>query len=578
MVKTLRLISKKVVEPKRVYDLEIQNNHNFIANNILVHNCYQEQYMKIAQQIGGFSAKEINKLRKDLTKGGKVYDTNPEVKKKINAHKKKFIEHAINYLGEEKSNEIWNLIFAFSAYGFNKSHSISYTYISYYEAWLKYYYMPEFYTALLNNTDCKKEKKGENLIAQYLIEAMKKGFRIHTPSVNYSDVEFTIKGDKNSQEKFDIIFGLAFIKGLAIDSINKIIKERENGEFSSIDNFFERLDVIKGKKINKRDIEALIWSGSFDCFLNEIYIDRFDLHEYIFETIKGDKKYIKIKKSDDTLIEKEHEYINISMVEIATYAIIKKEYSDRGVYINPLIEADDKGEYMCIGKIVKLENNVTKTGKDYIRINLRDETNELKMVYAWPWKCKNWDGLKYGQTIIAYINHDDSNFKNLTGWSLITDRSEALQEIEQKSKEEKAIEEKKQKNKQIELEKLAIKKIMEVVKKYKKLYTITIDKDNNFDRPNAIIKIDCGRNGFIEILVFYYNDKKGFSIKDLRILRNGYNYYNIINDTAQYIYKTKDFKSELLIAKKSKDGLRYPNFTTETLLEEVLFNTINNKV
>lgn len=460
----------------------------------------------------------------------------------------------------------------------SNSHSISYTYISYYEAWLKYYYMPEFYTALLNNTDAKKEKKGENLIAQYLTEAMKKGFRIHTPSVNYSDVEFTIKGDKDSQERFDIIFGLAFIKGLATDSITKIVEERKNGEFSSIDNFFDRMDALKGKKINKKDIESLLWSGGFDCFLNDIYTDRFDLHEYIFETLKGDKKYTKIKKSDDMLIEKEYECINISMIEIATYAAIKKEYSDRGVFVNPLVDADDRGDYMCIGKITKLENKVTKTGKDYIRINLRDETNELKMVYAWPWKCSNWEDLRYGQTIIAHINHDDSGFKNLTGWSIVTDRSEALQEAEQKEKEEKAVEEKKQKDKQIDLEKVAIKKIMDVVKKYKKEYSITVDKDGDFDRPNAAINIDCNRNGVVKILVFYYTDKKGFSIKDLRVLRDGYDYFYIINDDTYYVYKTKEFKSELLTAKKDKEGLRYPSFTTETLPEEVLFNTINNKI
>ncbi len=489
---------------------------------------------------------------------------------------------SVKYVGQDKTLdlEVDHPLHQFYCNGLltSNSHSISYTYISFYEAWLKYYYMPEFYTALLNNTDCKKEKKGENLIAQYLTEAMKKGFRIHTPSVNYSDVEFTIKGDKDSQERFDIIFGLAFIKGLATDSITKIVEERKNGEFSSIDNFFERMDALKGKKINKKDIEALLWSGAFDCFFNEIYTDRFDLHEYIFETIKGDKKYTKIKKSDDMLIEKEYECINISMIEIATYSAIKKEYSDRGVFVNPLVDADDRGDYMCIGKVVKLENKVTKTGKDYVRINLRDETNELKMVYAWPWKCNNWEDLRYGQTIVAHINHDDSGFKNLTGWSLVTDRSEALQQAEQKEKEEKAVEEKKQKDKQVDLEKVAIKKIMDVVKKYKKGYTITVDKDGDFDRPNAAISIDCNRNGVVKILVFYYTSKKGFSIKDLRVLRDGYDYFYIIDDTTQYIYKTKDFKSELLIAKKDKEELRYPTFTTETLPEEVLLNTINNKI
>jgi len=130
---------------------------------------YQETYMQIAEKIGGFTPKDINKLRKDLTKGGKKYDTDPEVRKKIDQHKKKFLEHAPQHIGEKNAVEIWNLVFAFSSYGFNKSHSISYTYISFYEAWLKYYYMPEFYTALLNNTDPKKEKRGRILLLSILL-------------------------------------------------------------------------------------------------------------------------------------------------------------------------------------------------------------------------------------------------------------------------------------------------------------------------------------------------------------------------------------------------------------------------
>ena len=100
---------------------------------------------------------------------------------------------------------------------------------------MKYYYMPEFYCALFNNTDAKKEKKGENVIAQYLTEAMKKGFRIHQPNVNKSEIMFAIDGDKDSEQRFDITFGLAWIKGLATNSIEKIVQERkDNGPYASI--------------------------------------------------------------------------------------------------------------------------------------------------------------------------------------------------------------------------------------------------------------------------------------------------------------------------------------------------------
>jgi DNA polymerase-3 subunit alpha len=76
--------------------------------------------MQIAGKIGGFKPDEINKLRKDLTKGGKKYDIDPEVRKKIDNHKKKFVKHAKEYLGEDEANNLWDLIFSFAQYGFNK--------------------------------------------------------------------------------------------------------------------------------------------------------------------------------------------------------------------------------------------------------------------------------------------------------------------------------------------------------------------------------------------------------------------------------------------------------------------------
>jgi len=418
---------------------------------------------------------------------------------------------------------------------------------------------------------------------------MKKGFRIHIPSVNYSDFEFTIKGDKDSEERYDILFGLAWIKNLASDAIARIVNERKtNGEFKSIDEFFERMDALKGKKVNKKDIDALIWSGAFDCFLNEIYTDRFDLHEYIYETIKEDKKYEKLKKVEDILIENEYASINISMKEIATYAGIKaKLEDDRGLHIDSLVEPDEnQGQFLCVGKVTKLENKTTKTGKDYVRINIRDETNELKMVFCWPWKCKNIEDIRQGQTIIAHILHDDQGFKNLTGWSMLADRSDTLIQAEEEQKVKVATEQMEKKVKIASLEDVAKGRIVEIAKRFKEKYKAKIGVDKTFEgRPNALIDIDCGpKNGLIKLLAFYYTDKKGFSVNDLRAFRGGYDYLYIIrneeeDDRSFYLYKTKDFKSNLLVAPKDKEGLRYPTFKQEeTVPEQILFNTIDNKV
>lgn len=472
----------------------------------------------------------------------------------------------------------------------SNSHSVAYTYVSYYEAWLKNYYMPEFYCSLFNNTDAKKSKKGENVIAQYLTDAMKKGFKINQPNVNKSFTDFTIDGDIDSQDRFSITFGLAWIKGLASTAIEKIIDDRKaNGEYASLDDFFERLDKHKGRKVNKKDIDALLWSGAFDCFFNDLYEDRFDLHEYIWETIKQDKKYVAIKKSNDLLIDKEYESINISMKEIAAFAGIKAGIEkERGIIIDGLVvPEEDQGKFLCVGKVTKLENLQTKKkGADYVRINLRDETSELKWVYVWPWKCKGWDSLKIGMTVMAHIEHQDSGFKQLTGWSMVSDRSDYIIEAENKVIEDEKVETERITKKVEDLEKAGQATIMSIVEKLGEKYELEVDTDTEFTgRSNAICNMKVApSNKDLSVLIFYYTDRKGFSISDLRAFRNSYDYLYVVrnneeDDKTSYLYKTKDFKRNLLLAPKDKEGLRYPIFKeSDSLPEEVLFNTLDNKV
>jgi DNA polymerase-3 subunit alpha len=121
VVQKLKLKSKRNIGTKRVYDLEVNSNHNFFANGILIHNCYQEQIMNIAKAIGGYTELETNKLRKDLTKMGKRYDLDPKVREALDKHRDKFLASAVNHIGLEKATELWSLMMSFAAYGFNKS-------------------------------------------------------------------------------------------------------------------------------------------------------------------------------------------------------------------------------------------------------------------------------------------------------------------------------------------------------------------------------------------------------------------------------------------------------------------------
>lgn len=310
----------------------------------------------------------------------------------------------------------------------SNSHSDAYTYTSFREYWLKLHYDPEFNISLLNNTAKAKESKGESVISQYITQMMKKGYKILLPSVNMSEGMFSL-GPKN-----EIIWGLSWLKGISEEAQTQIIKNRsENGVYTSLKDLYDRI----GKKImNKRVVEALIWSGAFDEFISapssdykknidvsESNIqDRYDLHEYMFKTLRGEKKYEQLKKSLKDIIERENEVNNISMTEISIFQQVRNDFINAsGENVNYLWEVSGQGAYLAVGKVEKVENKQTKTKKDYKRITLRDDTHTLNGIFLWPWKCKNVHLIKKGDFIAAKIEIDEAGFVNLVRFSKIND-------------------------------------------------------------------------------------------------------------------------------------------------------------
>lgn len=549
MVKTLKLQSKKYVSPKRVYDLEIKDNHNFFANNILIHNCYQEQIMQIANKIGGFDASETNILRKTLVKAGKNKDT--DFQKKLDKQRQHFIENASQYLGsEQEAEEMWKLMESFSAYGFNRSHSVSYTYVSFREYWLKAHYDPEFNVALLNNTPLQKEKKGESVIAQYVTEMAKKGFTVHRPDINTSEAKFTLKNNS------EILWGLQWIKNISDKIIFDIITERGlNGKFTNIDEFYARIE-----KINKKDVEALVWSGALDTLLNDELKTRFDLYNYIFETIRRTKKFEPLSFNENTLIEKEIEYISVSFLEVERFIQIRKIWSEQtGIDVNNLYEAEDEGQYTCIGMIDRVENKKTKTGKDYKRITLRDETKILKNIYVWPWKCRGWEGLKKGYLIQAGIVND-GNFLNLMSWSKIEEYG-----VEEEIDEEEV--EKKENHK----------KFLEIFRtihdRWKQHFTVERTIDEVTSRPSLKISSQYGK---MNILVYNYDEEKGIPRKDLVQMKDHYDAIYIVNG-SEYLFDMRVFQDKMSKL-KSRNRHKHPIIPSDIehqLPEDVIINKLS---
>lgn len=202
---------------------------------------YQEQVMQIANKLAGLTLSEADTLRKAMGK---------KKKKIMTAYKPKFIKGAVNNgVSEKKATEIYELIEKFGQYGFNKSHSVAYSIISYQTAYLKANYPTEYMAALMS------VEKDSDKIAKFIHNCEQLNITVVAPDINKSEYDFKAEGDK-------IYYGLKAIKNVGKNTIKAIVAAREkNGNFT---NMFELCEKTPNDAINKTALECLIASGSMD--------------------------------------------------------------------------------------------------------------------------------------------------------------------------------------------------------------------------------------------------------------------------------------------------------------------------
>ena len=232
-------IARKKGEEKIVYEHPKMEKYLAETYGIML---YQEQIMQIVQVLAGFSLGGADILRRAI--GKKKEDV-------LKQQKAKFIQGCwdTNQIPEEVANIVWDNIEKFAGYGFNKSHSAAYAFVSYQTAWLKANFPVEFMAAVLTGELSDAEK------IAFLINACKEmDINILPPDVNFSDIQF---GTDNGS----IRFGLGAIKGVGEAASSKIIEAREKGgKFKSFQDFCERCyDAV-----NSRMIEHLAKAGAFD--------------------------------------------------------------------------------------------------------------------------------------------------------------------------------------------------------------------------------------------------------------------------------------------------------------------------
>ena len=203
---------------------------------------YQEQVMKIANVMAGFSMADADGLRKAM--GKKI----PEIMAK---YKEQFVKGAVKGgVKEEVAVQVFDLMAFFAGYGFNKSHSAAYGIISYQTAYLKAKWPVEYMAAGMSVAMGDTDK-----LASYIEECRQLGIEVLPPDINLSDLDFTVADKK-------IRFGLGAVKGAGEKAIQSIVDARSKiGRFESIYQFCEQLD---SKYVDRKVVEQLIRCGAFD--------------------------------------------------------------------------------------------------------------------------------------------------------------------------------------------------------------------------------------------------------------------------------------------------------------------------
>jgi DNA polymerase-3 subunit alpha len=205
---------------------------------------YQEQVMLLSQKLAGFTKGEADVLRKAM--GKKQKDV-------LDKMKGKFVEGATaNGHPADKLEKIWTDWEAFASYAFNKSHSTCYAWIAYQTAYLKAHYPAEYMAAVLSNnmSDIKQ-------VSFFMQECKKQSIPVLGPDVNESKSLFSVN------DKGEIRFGLAAVKGVGENAVESIIAEQKKGRISTIYDFLGRVDA---RASNKRTIEHLALAGALDAF------------------------------------------------------------------------------------------------------------------------------------------------------------------------------------------------------------------------------------------------------------------------------------------------------------------------
>ncbi|GAP15626.1 DNA polymerase III catalytic subunit, DnaE type [Longilinea arvoryzae] len=351
---------------------------------------YQEQIMRAAVDLAGYTLSESDDLRKAIAK---------KQKEKLEKHRDKFIKGAVEHgIPQETCEAIFNDWEEFARYGFNKSHAADYGTIAVQTAYLKAHYPEEYMTALLSASKNETAK-----VAYYIGDCRAMGIDVLPPNVNFSGWDFEI--EDRPEQRPAIRFGLGAVKNVGQGAVDLIQQARkQGGQFKDLNDFARRVDL---RAVGKRALECMIRVGAMDEFgqrrsllealdrIISVSSSNFRAAECgqlsFFGSIAGIEEEIILNPSDSLdrreQLEWERELIGLYVSDHPMNPYMPALRRKITHYSSQLAEVGNKEKVIVAGMVTRFRQHQTKDGKPMGFATIEDTQGVVEMV-LFP---RTWD-------------------------------------------------------------------------------------------------------------------------------------------------------------------------------------------
>ena len=353
---------------------------------------FQEQIALLGHKLGGLTLDEGNLLRKVLTKKGTGKNS---VKGKLH---KKFIKGCVDKgIPRDAAQDLWDKFEFFSGYGFNKSHAVSYSIISFQCAWLFNYYPAEWMAAFLDKEPESRKEKAINIAKKY-------GFKIAPLDINKSGKVWEISDDGKT-----LIQPLTSIKGLGEKAIEQVLAHRP---FTNAEELLFNEEVVYSK-LNKKALDALCRGGALD----DIVDDRFTGRKHfwsacIVDRPKNPKRFSENLElyrpegdfTEEEIIQFKTDLTGVFPINLVITPATVQRLQEK--FVPPISEFDPE---LCVCWFIprKITPRKTKNGKNYWIVEVIDSNNELTRIRCWGIKPEK-DRIHLNRPYMARLKYDEN--------------------------------------------------------------------------------------------------------------------------------------------------------------------------